>query len=43
MFLSNSYSKFSRKIYKHDGYTFASFPELCYYIYLKDHHVEFEF
>ena len=43
MFLSDSYNKFSRKVYRHDGYTFASFPELCYYIYLKDHHVDFEF
>lgn len=43
MFLSDSYNKFARKVYMHDRYTFASFPELCYYIYLKDHHVDFEF
>lgn len=42
-FQSDSYNKHSRKVFDFDGYTFASLPELCYYIWLKDNDIKFEF
>ena len=43
VFQSDKFRKYSRKTYQYDNFTFASKPEICFYIWLKDNNIKFEF